>query len=52
LREILGDAGIGVSVQPVADHWYTSHTWWLSRDGRHQTMLEYLKALSHLVGYH
>lgn len=49
-NDVLGQAGIAVSVHPVPDHWYTSTTWWQSWEGVQVTFQEYLKLLAYFAG--
>lgn len=55
-RRILNDAfqgsGVRISVQPVAAHWFTSRSWWQSREGWTIAAQEYAKFTLYYLGYH
>jgi uncharacterized SAM-binding protein YcdF (DUF218 family) len=51
-REVFHGTGITIIIKPVDGSWYKADSWWLSRRGRRNTCLEYLKLVLYFVGYH
>lgn len=49
-REVFKDEGISFSVHPVRNHWYTSSSWWMHKEGWKITFQEYIKLFGYLAG--
>lgn len=45
VREVFADTGVQVQVVPVPGHPYTPWTWWRSKEGIAETVLEYAKLM-------
>ncbi len=45
VRDVFADTGVQVQVIPVPNHPYTPWTWWRSKEGIAETILEYAKLL-------
>ena len=49
-HDVFKDEGISFSVHPVRNHWYTSSTWWMHKEGWRITFQEYIKLFGYLAG--
>lgn len=49
-RNELRGSGIKVQVRPVSEHWYSSRSWWKSKEGINLTIQEYIKILFYHFG--
>jgi len=49
-RRAFNNSGVHIIVRPVRDHWYNAGAWWMTAEGRQQTVAEYVKILGELAG--